>query len=81
MADDKPFKVWIRWGCANTQEEVYESPRDANEYSFATEAELAAFMFGVNEADGWLEADVFDTKEELDQEPESWEYSAEEDDE
>jgi hypothetical protein len=52
----KPFKCKVMWG---------ETPTVLNEYGFATKAERDAFLFGINEADGWLGSDVA-TPEEAD---------------
>ena len=67
-----PHKIYVRWGVASSQREIYKTPRDAHEYRFATASELAAFQFGVSEASGWLESDVFNEKD-LAEEPETWE--------
>lgn len=57
-------RVWIVWGSpssvAETEGETLE------EYEFDTAAELAAFLKGVDEADGWLEHHQCNTKEEAD---------------
>jgi hypothetical protein len=68
-----PFKVWIRWGEDSTQRETYATPRDATLYEFSTQAELSAFLEGVDAMDGYLDYNSFQTKEELDAEPESYE--------
>lgn len=49
---DKRFKTHIIWGSS-------PAPGDtANEYAFATEAELDAFLLGVSEAEGWLDYEI-----------------------
>lgn len=45
---EKLFKTWIIWG---------QSPEPGDkptEYAFATQAELDAFLEGIEEAEGWL---------------------------
>lgn len=44
-----PFKTTIAWG---TTQEVVET------YTFATYEEWRAFMYGVDQASGWLEYEV-----------------------
>jgi hypothetical protein len=46
--------VWIGWGAQP------DDGQEAIEYEFKTKAELAAFLFGVDEADGWLDYRSFD---------------------
>jgi len=59
----KKFKVRIRWGEADTRRGSYslEDPNDCSKYEFDTEAERSAFLYGINEADGWLGCDVYDS--------------------
>ena len=47
------FTVRIRWGTTQTQEETYDNKDDAQEYSFKTKEELAAFLMGIEETLGW----------------------------
>jgi len=54
MSDKK--KVWVHWGEKATRR---DSPNAICEYKFATEAEVTAFLFGINEANGWLGATVW----------------------
>lgn len=42
------YEVVIRWGMTSSGQEPVT-------YSFDTEAELTAFMLGVDECDGWLD--------------------------
>ena len=52
----KKFKVKITWGVTSwgdDQTKVYE---------FDTEKELDAFLFGVDEANGWLEYEIIEEK-------------------
>lgn len=52
---EKAFCVTIRWGSESTQEDMYEQQgNEPSEYCFATEAELNAFLLGVDEMDGWM---------------------------
>ena len=60
----KKHSVMIVWG-ERVEEEQANSPYH---YSFDTEAELVAFLQGVDAADGWLGATVFAT----DKEYEGW---------
>lgn len=67
------FKCWIRWGdSVTTQRDLYKTPRDAQEYCFSTQAELDAFLYALNEHDGWLGCDVFTEKKDLKAEPKTW---------
>jgi hypothetical protein len=56
----KNFVIYIIWGSH------YEEEHAANpcEYSFSTQAELDAFLTGVDAASGWLEYQAFNTKTE-----------------
>ncbi len=49
---DKPFKVRIIWG---SEEYRKDAENNADEYAFATEVELAAFLEGVDAAVGFLD--------------------------
>ena len=52
------YETWIVWGSQL-------DPRDhPHHYSFNTEAELVAFMDGVEEASGWTKYEQFDTEQE-----------------
>jgi hypothetical protein len=51
-ADPKPFKVWVLWG-----KSFHDAPK---EYAFATQAELDAFLYGVEEMDGWVGYSILD---------------------
>ena len=56
---DKPkHKVEIRWG----SEGVCETD-DTFSYDFSTDAELTAFLLGVDEASGWLDYTVVEAEE------------------
>lgn len=55
MSNEKPFKVTIAWG----GEKQIES-----KYSFATEAELTAFLYGVDESSGWMDYEILDEETE-----------------
>lgn len=52
----KQYGRWIIWGWA-----LFSGPQA---YVFDTQAELDAFLFGCEEANGWMEYAVFETKEE-----------------
>jgi hypothetical protein len=47
------FKITIRWGMPSSEQEP-------TTYEFATQAELTAFMLGVEECDGWMEYEVIE---------------------
>lgn len=49
------FKTLIQWGTEATRE---ENPDAISEYEFKTQAELDAFMYGVDESSGWMEYEV-----------------------
>jgi hypothetical protein len=53
VVDEKPFKIRILWG------QSHEPDDEPTQYEFATEAEFDAFMHGVDEANGWLNYEVF----------------------
>lgn len=56
------FTTYIVWGSDMT---VQDNKDDAvMSYSFDTEAELDAFLKGVEESSGWTEYNNFDTEEE-----------------
>lgn len=64
MSAPRPFSVRIRWGTEATRAEMYSAdPEDAAYYDFATEAELAAFLLGVAEGDGWLDYEIVQDEE------------------
>ena len=55
---EKPFKVEIAWGSENESkysENAEDDSIDWCEYSFETEAELHAFLLGVDESSGWMD--------------------------
>lgn len=62
MGASKPFYVDIEWGEESTREEIYHDPKKPNNkpnrYRFATQAELHAFLEGVEQACGWTNHDV-----------------------
>lgn len=47
------FKITIRWG-------MNSSKQKPTTYEFATQAELTAFMLGVEECHGWREYEVIE---------------------
>ena len=53
IREQKPFGIHVRWGDKTSQREIYDTPRDAAYYDFASEAELAAFLLALNEHEGW----------------------------
>ena len=59
---DKPFKVRIKWGIAPELGDT-----TLTDYAFATQAELDAFMQGIDEMDGWSGYTVLDGDEEADE--------------
>lgn len=50
--EEKQFTVRILWGMEP------DSDNEPTEYSFATEAELDAFLHGVEEGSGWIDYKV-----------------------
>ena len=54
------YKCRVRWGDANQQREVYGGKYGSkpSEYSFDSQAELDAFLEGVEEGVGYLDCDV-----------------------
>lgn len=48
--NEKPFSVKIHWGSSGARLEL---PDNIDEYEFETQAELDAFMYGIDEMDGW----------------------------
>lgn len=54
--EKKNFAVTLAWGSPATREEL--GPEAHCEYSFDTEAELRAFMLGVDEAAGWMDYEI-----------------------
>ena len=67
-------KVWFVWGSEavrdylNWKEKPKSSTDNLNlsEYEFDTEAEVNAFLEGVDAANGWLEYHQIDTQKEAD---------------
>ena len=57
----KKFSIYVVWG-----EEVDKETKPSL-YSFGTQVELDAFILGINEASGWLDAATFETHEEATQ--------------
>ena len=55
--DNPKHKVEIRWG----SEGVCETD-DTFSYGFSTDAELNAFLLGVDEASGWLDYTVVEAE-------------------
>lgn len=53
----KKYRVKILWGSNPELDE-----REPIEYEFATTGELAAFLHGVDEGNGWLEYDLVEEK-------------------
>lgn len=56
------FKVFVVWGGRSTVAE--EGDRAIRTYQFATLVERDAFLLGVTEAEGWMDAYTADTYEE-----------------
>ena len=54
-------KITIHWG-------TDKEPQDKKSYTFETEEQLKYFMMGVNEANGWLEYEVIDNIERINDE-------------
>jgi len=54
----KRFWVKIRWGSESAQAEIYPDEKSGDCYSFKTEAELQAFLEGVDAASGYLDYDI-----------------------
>lgn len=52
----KPFKVHILWG----KHDEHEDDDRPVTYSFNTQAELDAFLYGVEEMDGWSQYEVIE---------------------
>ena len=52
MAKAKPHWVDIEWGSETTRE---DNPDSACHYAFSTEAEMNAFLHGVEQACGWMD--------------------------
>ena len=52
--------AYIVWGCPST---VQDNP-DVAVYAFDTQQERDAFLYGVDEASGYLEYESFDSEEE-----------------
>ena len=59
----KPYKVTIRWGSDNYADADPEHKPDT--YTFATQAELDAFMLGATDAEGWDGFTVYEAGEEI----------------
>jgi len=76
--DPRPFKIWVVWGEDRTVADLLSDDvrrdhgkitdatiaRRVSAYDFATAAELDAFLLGVGESDGWLEASTHETRAE-----------------
>ena len=59
---NKQHEVFIVWGESNT---IAENGEDTiSSYSFRTKVELDAFLYGIDEASGWLEYANFKTEKE-----------------
>jgi hypothetical protein len=54
----KEHVVYVVWG------EHIDEESSPSEYRFKTQGELDAFLLGVDEASGWMEAATFDSEEE-----------------
>ena len=52
----KKFKVKITWGVTSLGDDQTKT------YEFDTEKELDAFLYGVDEANGWLEYEIIEEK-------------------
>lgn len=52
--DEKPHKVQILWG------ESPEKDDEPMEYAFKTAEELDAFLYGVSEAEGWMDYELIE---------------------
>ena len=50
----KKFKVKIHWGVTSFGDDQTKT------YQFDTEKEMDAFLFGVDEANGWLEYEIIE---------------------
>ena len=62
----KSFSVWIGWG------EMPEAEQASVRYDFASAAMLDAFLYGVDEASGWLNYKSFETPNHWDSEMHEW---------
>lgn len=56
----KDFEVFIRWGRSSDHDEDED---ETHYYSFDTQAELNAFLNGVDEANGWLDYEIVADKD------------------
>lgn len=52
----KKYKVKINWGSTSFGDEQMKT------YDFDTEKEMDAFLFGVDESNGWLSYDIVEEK-------------------
>ena len=52
--------VKIQWGGAACKEDLYNENHPYDEYEFDTEAEVNAFLQGVDAMDGWLDWEQID---------------------
>ena len=57
MAKNKPFWVEIEWGTESTRAENDTRTRK----EFSTQAELDAYLEGVDDMDGWSEWNIVDS--------------------
>jgi len=60
VEDSKPFKAKIRWGSDSSDDQ------EPSVYSYATQAELDAFLEGVDAANGWLDYELIEEEEKSD---------------
>lgn len=56
--EERPYRVHVVFGSHADQ---------VSSYAFATAPELEAFLYGVDEANGWLEAATFATRAEAEE--------------
>lgn len=62
--DDGKYRARVVWGTEATPRHPLPRCRArAHYYDFHTQAELDAFLLGVNEADGWMEARILQDDE------------------
>lgn len=65
--DEKPFRIYLVLGEKNTISSLTQDgqlERPITEYAFATQAELQAFVEGIDAMEGYLESATFDSKQE-----------------
>lgn len=57
MAKVTKYRVWLAWGAgpANAAEHNALEPEKYEMFEFETEAEMHAFLLGVEKADGWMQ--------------------------